>query len=311
MATRVALCLAVAFVSFAAAQEEPSLSVGLMQSTFKLEGRAPGNSVTIGTGFILMRPLAGTPAQNGGVITGEMVLVTAAHVFEGMIGDTATIHLRIHDSSQNRWVEVLGQFKIRDSTGAPLWKRNPEADIAVMYVRPPFQPMERVIPTTLLANDDLIQRYGMDPGVELNCLGYPLGDQGIAGFPILRTGVIASYPLVPTRTTKGFLFDFRVFEGNSGGPVYFEQQNLRGSMGTCCGARFLMGLVTDEHLYKTPPGGTEPYAGVKVQQLSIGVVVHASLIAETINLLPSPELPESKPMIIPIQVLRPPPFGAQ
>ncbi len=300
MLIRPAACLVLLFAPMGAlAQEEPNLSVSLMQSTFMLEGQTP-TGVTVGTGFLLMRPLAGSP-ENTGHTTGEFVLITAAHVLQGMTGDTAVIHLRGHDPSHN-WIEVPARFKIRTPGGAPIWKRHPDADIAVMYISLPFNPIETVVPTTLLADDKLLQQYKMGPGVELNCLGYPLGDRGIAGFPILRTGVVASYPLLPTKTTKSFLFDFRVFEGNSGGPVYFEQQDLRGSIGTCCGARFIVGLVTDETVYKTPPGQTEPYAGVRVQQLSIGWVVHASLIAETINLLPSPELPESREMMVPVEL---------
>jgi len=292
-------CIAVLLiVRYALGQEPADLNVDLMESTFMLEGRIP-NGITRGTGFILMRPLPGTQ-PNATTVAGKLVLITAAHVLEDMTGDAATIYLRVHDPATDTWSERAGRFKIRHSDHTPLWKKHPNADIAVMYVSVPFSPFERVIPTTLLADDDTLKRYTMAPGTELNCLGYPLGDKGPAGFPILRTGVIASFPLVPTRTMKRFLFDFRVFKGNSGGPVYFRQQSFRGNVGFGPGAQFILGLVTDEDIYTTPAGQKEPYEGIKVQQLSIGWVVYASLIADTINLLPSPEKPESKALVVPI-----------
>src|SRR3989442_3684006 len=142
----------------------------------------------------------------------------------------------------------------------------------------------------LLATDEMLRKYDITPGVELKCLGYPLGDESnSAGFPILRSGDIASYPLLPTGQTKTFLFDFRVFKGNSGGPVYFSQPQFRGSVAFGGRAQFIMGMVVNEHLL------TEPYGQY---QLSIGVVVHASLIKQTIDLLPAPETPESSSIAV-------------
>jgi hypothetical protein len=293
------LVLLLAFpFAFPAVGQSPDLNVLLMQSTFMLEGRAAAG-VTLGTGFVLLRPLPNTDPK-AAMVTGHLVLITAAHVFDGMIGDTATIHLRAKQRTTGEWTEQLATFKIRGADNRPLWTRHPSADIAVMYLSFPVLPFEQPIPTTLLADDNTLVNFRMGPGLQLNCLGYPLGDKGIAGFPILRTGVIASYPLVPTRTSKKFLFDFRVFMGNSGGPVYFKQEETRGSVTFCCGAQFIMGLVTDEELYTTPENQREPYKGVKVQQLSIGWVVHASIIQDTISLLPSPGTPDFSAAVIPV-----------
>ena len=53
------------------------------------------------------------------------------------------------------------------------------------------------------------------------CLGYPLGLDS-SGFPVLRSGRIASYPVSPSSLAKTFLLDIRVYGGNSGGPVFFD-----------------------------------------------------------------------------------------
>ena len=44
-----------------------------------------------------------------------------------------------------------------------------------------------------------------------------------AGFPILRSGRVASYPLAPASVFPTFLMDFSVFPGNSGGAVFMAQ----------------------------------------------------------------------------------------
>ncbi len=110
-----------------------------------------------------------------------------------------------------------------------------------------------------------------------------------AGFPILRSGKIASYPLLPTGQTKTFLLDFMVFKGNSGGPVYMVEstrtyQNLT-HIGT---VNFIAGLVTQERAYSEQLVG-QYSAELHQYQLGLAVVVHASLIKQAINMLPSPE----------------------
>ena len=291
------------------AQNDFDLNVALMQSTFMLRGPDARGGTSIGTGFILFRPLPGAKLDAPNV-TGKLVLVTAAHVFDEMVGDEAVILVRVHSVNSTLWSVVPARMKIREH-GRPLWKNHPTADVAVVYVTPPIAgnelviPFEErnVVPTTLLADDDLLKKNVVNPGLELKCLGYPLGSaSNAAGFPVLRTGVIASYPLLPTAETKTFLFDFRVFKGNSGGPVYFSQSLPKG--GTVLGGvpQFIMGLVSKEANFTTTV--TDLYETRQTTYpLSIGEVVFASLIKEAIASLPSPETPEAAAGVVRIEVL--------
>jgi S1-C subfamily serine protease len=141
-----------------------------------------------------------------------------------MQGDTATLHLR-RKVDADTWIRVLHPVPIR-SNGQPLWKKHPAADIAVMYVSLPKDDSRPLLSTDVLADDKMLADFEIHPGDDLACLGYPFGQEANeAGFPVLRSGKIASYPLLPTSKTKTFLFDFRVFRGNSGGPVYFVASN--------------------------------------------------------------------------------------
>lgn len=124
-----------------------------------------------------------------------------------------------------------------------------------MYVRWPVEITHPVPSTEMLPDDATLIKYGVGPGLELKSLGYPLGNMSNdAGFPILRTGVIASYPLLPTAETKTFLFDFRVFKGNSGGSVYYSEAAAKGPAQMCCQPQFIMGLVSQERILPVSSG---------------------------------------------------------
>jgi hypothetical protein len=160
-----------------------------------------------------------------------------------------------------------------------------------MYVRVPKIAVENLTPMDYLADDDTITNHAMEPGDEVNCLGFPFGAQSNpAGFPVLRSGKIASYPLLPTTDTGTFLLDFRVFPGNSGGPAYFSEWNrLTPWSRDPTGKRIelIMGLVSQEWVHteviKEAYGRRE-----QVYPLGLAKIVHASLIRETIEMLPTP-----------------------
>jgi hypothetical protein len=50
--------------------------------------------------------------------------------------------------------------------------------------------------------------------------------EGPFGFPILRAGRIASYPILPTADTKTILLDFPVLPGNSGGRLILPTESV-------------------------------------------------------------------------------------
>ena len=108
----------------------------------------------------------------------------------------------------------------------------------------------------------------------------------------MRSGKISSYPLLPTKQTKTFLLDLRVFPGNSGGPVYVSftgerlmQKENAIMLGTSF--KFIMGLVKgDIRLTET----IKELYGIRQQEYPLGLaeIIHATFISETIELLPEP-----------------------
>ena len=150
--------------------------------------------------------------------------------------------------------------------------------------------------TDLLADDKMLKRFEIHPGDELLCLGYPLGaEANEAGFSILRSGRIASFPLTPSSEIKSFLFDFEVFEGNSGGPVYFVQSGryYGGKIHFEETIQFVAGVVTEERFQVqrsvTPIEVSRDRVKYEVEEkrekLKLAVVVPSQFIKETLDLL--------------------------
>lgn len=286
------MVISVVLVPFTKAQDKPpetpaevpldqrELNTALMESTFKIEGQA-GQGKTTGTVFIMGRPTSDPK-------TLRYVLITAAHVLDGMQGDMAVLYLR-RKVNETDWVLAPLALQIRAS-GHQLWIKHPSADVAVMYIGLPKETSITLVPTTLLAGDKEISDYEIHAGDSLNVLGYPFGiASNDAGFPVLRSGKIASYPLLPTAKTGTFLLDFAVFPGNSGGPVYLSESTRSYHGSTSLGGfNFLVGLVSEEKLQ------TEQLIGIfsaemHQYQLGLAVIVHASLVKQAIDMLPAPD----------------------
>jgi hypothetical protein len=260
--------------------EQPELNTILMQSTFRLEGKNAKGQPSYGTAFLIGRTIKELPKV-------RYVLVTAAHVVEPLVGDEAILVLRRRVNG--RWERLLHSLPIR-SKGQPLYVKHPAADVVAMYVGlPAGTDPAMVVGDNLLADDKWIADEGVHPGEELMCLGFPLGAFGNdAGFPILRAGKIASYPLLPTTETKTFLLDFPVFQGNSGGPVYMAIANRAFSSGFRMGiTAMLMGIVIEER--SVVESIKELYATTERRHpLGLAIVAHASLIKEVVAMLPEP-----------------------
>jgi Trypsin-like peptidase domain len=267
------LCTVVllAFAGPALRAQDTEFNTLLFQTTFKIEGPgASPDSISLGTVFFMAKPVADSKRF-------RFVMITARHVLENIHGDTATLNLRRR--TDTGWRRARYPLKIRDA-GQPLWTELADVDVAVMYVNLPEGIQMPIISTSLLADDEMLSQFEVNPGEELSCLGYPFGaESNAAGFAVLRSGRIASYPLLPTETTRTFLFDFAIFSGNSGGPVYLSSNNRTygGRMHSGETVHFIVGLVTQQ-LSANLTSAKE--------RLSLASVIHASLIKKAVGMLP-------------------------
>jgi len=267
------LVFALAPVLASAAEPQLDVSTMIMRSTFKIQ-----NEESLGTVFIMGEPSSDTPD------TLYFVMLTAAHVLEAIKADVATLHLRKKDGE--KFVRLPFPVRVRNK-GIPLWTRHPDADVAAMRVRLPKDADVKLFSTNLLGTDKILEEFQVHPGDQLLVLGFPYGaEANEAGFPILRSGRIASYPLTPTRATKTFLLDFEVFQGNSGGPVLFYAENRVYGGTTHIGTvQFIMGLVSGEKAVTERVKSLSETVERK-HRMSLAVIVHSSFVADLIKMLP-------------------------
>jgi len=258
------------------------LSVELMHATVQLEQPLGNGTRTVGTGFLISEV-----APDGRPRT---VLVTANHVFQQMPGQIARIGYRV-ENADGSWSYSPQPFRIRDAGGHELWTRHPARDVAAIAITAPPEFAKAAIPETYLASDDTFTKYQVEAGDEMMALGFPRGlAANQAGFPILRAGRVASYPVAPAKIFPTFLLDFAVFPGNSGGPVFMHNAARRTPSDAA-----------------QPPQDVEFIAGLLTQQvelnnerLEIGIVTHAKYIRETLALMQDPAAPVTMAVIEPV-----------
>ena len=267
----------------------PDLAIDLIKATVQLEQPLGDGTKTVGTGFLVNAP---TPEGKP-----RTVLITSAHVFDRMPQPEARVGWRLASEATD-WRYAPAGVTIRTGTtpsGAPLWVRHPTQDVAAITIQAPPEFVKAAIPLAWLADDGTFTRYDVRPGDEMMALGFPKGlSSNRAGFPILRWGRVASYPLTPASSFPNFLLDFRVFDGNSGGPVFMADPRRAATGAEEPGAYFIAGVLTKQ-------------VESKGDRLEIGVVTHAKHVRETIALL------DQQPVATPAVAARPvaPPVGVQ
>lgn len=258
-------------VSAQSAAKLPELNGLIMESTFKLAGPSrpqPGERAT-GSAFLMGRPVPGSKDKF------FYVLITAAHVLHDIEGTVATVITRSRsETKQYRRLEL--NIQIRNGF-RNLWTQHPSEDIAAMYLTLPANVASEPIPASLLAVEEDFAKFEFHVGDEVLTTGYPNGIETSFGFGILRSGRIASHPLTPIDTVRSFLVDFSVFGGNSGGPVFINENNraFGGAILNITRVFKILGMVTDQiTMLRTG------------ERLAVAKVVHANFIRETIELLP-------------------------
>jgi hypothetical protein len=250
------------------AQVDAEFNAAMMDATIQIGG--PSTSAgkeTCGSGFFIGGPTQQTPEPS------EYTLVTAAHVFERIGGDHAQFAIRLKRDDQI--VRALVTVPIRKA-GVRLYAKHPNADVSVMRVTLPGNNAHATASWPPLATDEVFARLRIHPGDEMSAVGYPLCRMANAqGYPFLRRGAVTTPIQVPGSVLTGFSLDVTTFEGNSGGPVYFDYSDrvIGGVSNKGEAHRYIAGVVS-QRMY----GSNEP--------LLMAGVVPAKFIAEAVKLLP-------------------------
>jgi len=244
----------------------------LLRSTYKIEGTG-----SAGAAFVLLEPI---PKMTN---ASAFVLVTAAHVLNAIQGSNAVLWIRSYDGT-NYTKESL-ELNVRTNE-RPTWIRHQSADVAVMRINFRTSADRSMIHTDVLADDQFLKDFEISPGDEVYVIGFPLNFEGNAGFGIVRSGRIASFPLTPSQRVQTFLLDFQTFPGDSGGPVFMaETRHMEDGSPVTVNVFRVLGLVSQD-LSKVEEVSSLTEKTIKQHKLGIAVVVHAELIRETIKMLP-------------------------
>ncbi|MGC8642947.1 MAG: hypothetical protein ACP5XB_24075 [Isosphaeraceae bacterium] len=251
------------------------LDTQFMHATVKLSD--PDAS---GTAFVLSRVSPKDPKAN------QFFLVTAEHILSRTKGEEVTLIFH-RKKADGGYEKAPIKLRVRQG-GKVLWAKHPALDVAILPITPPGDVPLSAISVDLLASDADLRKFEIHPGDMVRCIGYPHPNQfepGVAGFGVLRAGCIAGFPILPTHATKTLLLDMNCFEGDSGAPVYLVDDHRLLEGKTEPGrARLIVGMMIGQHfideeykmIYQT---------GRFRHRMGFAIVVHASAIKETIDLL--------------------------
>lgn len=148
----------------------------------------------------------------------RFALVSAAHVFQEMEEATCTVHFRIADE-KGGFARRETELRVREED-EPLWIRHPTADVAAIFLVLPEKVDVEPFRIERIASEELFDSKKIHVGQEVYIPCFPAKiESNDAGFPILRKGSIASYPLNRPTVGDSILIDYSHFGGDSGAPV--------------------------------------------------------------------------------------------
>jgi Trypsin-like peptidase domain len=227
-----------------------------------------------------VRVFSGTASGSGFLVAPDdssskpnrVLLVTAAHVFDDLANERCTLVLRTLTPAktfERKPVETV----IRGPQG-PLWIRHPEVDVAILPVEIPaeidLQPyaLDQIADTVFVESGKIL--VGNDAFIPCFPVQF---EANPAGFPVLRRGSIASYPLFPIPATKTILIDYSNFKGDSGAPVVVWRE----------GRPVVIGLISGMHR-QTERTVTPSEERTVHSSLGLGIAVQAPYLRDTVEI---------------------------
>lgn len=242
----------------------------LVKATYKL-----ANASSTASGVALRHADGGEPSP--------CFLVTAHHVLDQMTGDTCQVISRVargDGTFERREIRV----PIREG-GRMLWRRHAEHDLAVLPL--PDGVKLEALPLESLATEESLAGVHSGDGVRLAV--FPEGSEANgAGFPVLRAGSIASFPILPLRPHPVFLVDTTAWTGDSGGPVMHTTLRSPG------GAPLVIGIVAGMRNITDTVRESRFVERSTHHPLGISEVLHAALVRDLVAAPAAPAADDSE-----------------
>jgi hypothetical protein len=257
------------FLAFCACQTVQSSTLPKLTTSEKMAWStyAIATEKGLGTGVIVNRQDATAP---GGIVP---VLVTCTHVLDAAPGGPYFIILRMPVLGANPHIIMLSVDVPPNSR--PPYVKHPRRDVAAMEIRLPSEIARIISIPSFISESTLARQSAPHVGDHIFVLGFPKVFPGTEGaFPVFRTGIIASYSSGSQTNLEKYLIHTDVFSGDSGGPVFAARSR---------GAPELLGLISER-------------IGPKASEVPLAVAIDASVIRETLALLPKNRImPDAEP----------------
>jgi hypothetical protein len=224
----------------------------MMWSTYPV-----GTRKCAGTGIAVSM---GEPRIAGG--TGTAV-VTSAHVLETARKGPVFVAVRMPDAQGNTaHTAIVGYYP--PPGGEPYYVRHPHHDVAAFGMELPASAAGVLSIRTCLDRKGIGSPV-LHAGDQVFFAGYPDVMPYLKGvFPILRRGIIATYPVGTPQVDDMFFIEAGVFPGDSGSPVFTASGN---------GRPRLAGMILKR------------VVGNRQENSQFAVAVNARAIRETLDLL--------------------------
>jgi hypothetical protein len=253
------LACAVVMLLSAAVAPADDACLAALRATFRLHGGGQSS-----TAFAVAVPAEGDRAA-------AVLLVSAAHTFEKMKGETATAVLRAAAGAD--WERRDTPVAIRTGE-TPNWVRHPKADVAVLPWTVPGGVDLQPFPLGSVATEADFDAGRVAVGQRVRVACFPAQTEGnAAGWPVLRTGAIASHPLAPAAALDRLFLDYAHYGGDSGSAVVVDDPGAAG---------FVIGVVVA--MQRQTDRVTSPFEEKTVHTpLGLAITVPSPLLHETIR----------------------------
>ncbi|PNY80523.1 S1 family peptidase [Deinococcus koreensis] len=228
-----------------------------------LDGMSGGE----GTGFLI--------CLNHDTPDSRLMLVTNRHVIPEQ---DMSVNLSLNSRSKDGQI-IIGDRAVTNINMSSIKSfYHPEYDLAAIDITScvwePSGPYVKFwVPEQFIPSFDELW-----PGKEVAYLGYPDGRfDEYNNLPLLRQGIISSYPTLDYNNRKLFLIDTHSYRGSSGSPVFTEfNQKL-----------YLVGIFVELLTTKVlAPFGSQMDIEVELP-MGLGVVIKSPVIQDFLNLISS------------------------
>lgn len=255
----------------------------LLYTTLRIECKNnEGNVTSIGTGFLLARPM--------GENRYKLYLISNKHVLMGTPNISISFIRQENGEPKHCYKQEFNIYGVDQIVkGHP----NSDVDIAAMDCTKIFVDMDDQIYYKYVDYSMLAEFNEPELSIAENVyfVGYPDGRYDMSNnLPLIRTGMISSHPQYDFNGQPEFVIDAQVFPGSSGSPVYIDltYENIKNGQ-IVVGPRKvkLLGIVAmtmiRNNKLQAVPTGTNYFTQ---EVLGLGIVFKSTAIKELVDSMP-------------------------